>query len=213
MENLATGAGFPVQDLHSVSKLGEQSHEKRAQYPDTSAPRGILIGILIGFLVMVVLSFLTGPRPNPARLLNDLNALSQAIEAFENEYEKHPNTPSLDFETEGPQAAELVTVLLGKEDPASNMQNPRQLVFLTIRVSKNRKQGGLVFSTENKAEGIYDVWGNPLRVILRPPGQSTMTIPHARKQVTTSKSAVVLSKGKDGEWGTKDDLMSADTNP
>ena len=179
----------------------------------TQVLRGILIALAIGFLAMVVISFLTGPRPGPGTTVDDINALAQAIEGFENVYERLPSVPSLDFETEGPQAAELITVLRGKEVTSHEMQNPRQLVLLNIRISKNKRQGGLVFSSENKAEGIYDAWGNPLRVIMRSPGQSTMTVPHAGKQVTTSKPAVVLSRGRDGKWDTKDDLMSTNTNP
>jgi len=174
-------------------------------------PRRILIAILIGAGMVAVLPSIGRPgrgRQRAVRTLDDLNALSLAFEAFESEYEKPPNTPSLDFETEGPDTVKLITVLLGKEDSASNMQNPRQILFLTIRLSNNKRRGGLVLSPDDKPEGIYDAWGHPLRVILRAPGQATLTIPHAGKKVTTSTPAVVLSRGPDGKWGTKDDLVS-----
>jgi hypothetical protein len=180
----------------------------------THVLRGILITLALGFLVMLVLPFIIGPRPpHPTRTLEDLNLLAQAIEYFETEYGRLPSTSELDFEMEGPEAAAFLTILLGKEDPGSEMQNPRQLAFLGMRVAKNKRQGGLVLSPDNKPEGIYDAWGNPLRVILRPPGQTTLTVSHAGEPVTTSKPAFVLSRGRDGTWFTKDDLMSADTNP
>jgi len=168
----------------------------------------LAIAALAAFIIVPPFLSFHPPDRRPVVSINTLNGLAQAIEAFEAEYENPPNTPSLDFETEGPQAAELVTVLLGKEDPASNMQNHHQLSFLIIQISKNKKRGGLVFSPDNKVEGIYDAWGNPLRVILRPPGQATMTFQQSGKQVTISRPVVVMSKGADGKWDTKDDLIS-----
>jgi hypothetical protein len=173
--------------------------------------RGILIAVLIGTVAIVVLFIgrpLHGDRHGAALTLNDINELTQSIEAFESEYGKLPDTASLDFELEGPQAAGFITVLLGKEAPQSNIQNRRQITFLALRISRNKRHGGLVFSSDNKPEGIYDRWGNPLRVILRSPGETTLTVPHAGKQVTTSKPFVVLSKGADGKWDTKDDVIS-----
>jgi hypothetical protein len=114
----------------------------------------------------------------------------------------------LDFETEGREAVRFITILQGKEDGGPDMQNPRQIAFLAARNTKNRKQGGLLYSSANEVVGMYDAWGNPLRVILRPPGQSTTTVSYLGKQVTTSKPVVVLSKGPDQKWGTEDDLIS-----
>jgi hypothetical protein len=211
MENLAGRGRIPILRFHIDRGATTEHGMKDRLRILRQLLRGCMIAVLIGTVIMVVLS--ASGRPGPGhgatRTLNDINALAQAIEGFETEYGRLPNTPSMDFELEGPPAAELVTVLLGKEDTASNMQNPRQLAFLSMRISRNKRRGGLVLSPDNKAEGIYDAWGNPLRVILRPPGQSTLTVSHAGKQVTTSKPAVVISRGADGKWLTKDDLVSA----
>jgi len=141
------------------------------------------------------------------RTPDDLNRFAESIAHYHDEYGKLPKAPSSDFETEGPEAAELITVLRGEEE-IQQMQNPRQIAFLTMRISKHKKQGGLVLSSDNKAVGIYDAWGNPLRVILRPPDKTVHLISYRGKQVTNSQPAVVLSRGADQKWGTKDDLIS-----
>ena len=196
-------------------------HKKRGKKLSilTQMLRGVLVAILLGLAVVLLLSIFDRPhiRQDVVSTLDDANRLAQAIEHLETEYEKHPDTPSLDFETEGPDAVKLITVLLGNEDSAPDMQNPRQLMFLTIRISKNKRRSGLVLSPDEKPKGIYDAWGHPLRVILRPPDQSTLRVAHAGKQVTTSTPAVVLSRGpdalvlsrgRDGIEGTSDDIQS-----
>ena len=172
--------------------------------------RGLFIASVIGVSALVALSSLV-PRANPpaVQTLTCIQALAGAVQGFEDVYEKLPNVPLLDFEMEGPEAVKLITVLLGKEEGGqSNMQNPRQISFLTGRMTKHRKQGGIVSFSSYEVGGIYDSWGNPLRVIFRPPGQSTITVSHLGKQVTTSKPAIVLSRGPDQKWGTEDDLIS-----
>lgn len=177
----------------------------------TQVLRGILIAVLIAMAAMAVLSLFTPRRPghgHGVRTLNDLNGLANSIAKYSDEYGRLPTAPSLDFETEGPGAADLVTVLLGKEESGPSMENPRQIAFLTMRISKHKKQGGLVMSADNKAVGIYDSWGNPLRFILRPPDKTVHLIPYRGQQIANTQPAVVLSRGADQKWGTKDDLIS-----
>ena len=142
------------------------------------------------------------------RTPDDLNRFAESIAHYHDEYGKLPKASSSDFETEGPEAAEFITVLLGKEDSDGNMQNPRQIYFLAMRISKHPQQGGLVMTSDNRVAGAYDAWGNPLRVILRPPDKTVHLISYRGKQVTNSQPAVVLSRGADQKWGTKDDLIS-----
>ncbi|HEY1123239.1 MAG TPA: hypothetical protein VGE67_16620 [Haloferula sp.] len=179
----------------------------------------VIFGIVVTFAIAasaIVFLSLRLPRANPPELqtLTCLEALAQSVQEFENEYKKLPDVSLLDFETEGQEAVKLLTILLGKEQGTQiSKQNPRQIAFLATRLTKNRRQGGLVYSSANQIEGIYDAWGNPLRLILHPPGQSTLTVPHLGKQMTTSKPAVVLSRGPDLKWGTEDDIISRTDGP
>ncbi len=151
---------------------------------------------------------LHGPGHGNARTLNVVNALAQSIESFESEYARLPDVNALDFETESPQAVQLITIVLGIEDSGAAMQNPRQIPFLNAPRAKAKNRLGFYFSRENEVVGIYDSWGNPLRVILRDPGQSATRVTRRGKHFTVSKPAVVLSRGPDGKWDTKDDLHS-----
>ena len=80
------------------------------------------------------------------------------------------------------------------------------------RITKNTKQGGLVISPGNKVLGAYDAWGNPLRVILRPPGKTVNIISYRGERVANAQSAVVISRAADGKWDTEDDLISGAEN-
>lgn len=82
-----------------------------------------------------------------------------------------------------------------------------------MRTSKDKRQGGLVISPDNKVVGAYDDWGNPMRVIQCPPGKTATTLSYQGKQVASYKPAVVLSRGADGKWDTEDDLMSTSGEP
>lgn len=140
-----------------------------------------------------------------------MSALARSVESFGNEYGKLPTVPALDFETDTPHAVQLITILMGREDSAADMQNPRQIPFLNVLHQETQNRLGIYFSRENKVAGIYDAWGNPLRVILRDPGQPAIRVTHRGKEVTVSKPVLLLSRGSDGKWGTKDDLISGNT--
>jgi hypothetical protein len=186
--------------------------------PLNSRPGYSVVGwVVVAFVVLYVAMVVFPPRPPHVcgipRTPADLDRLAESIEHYAEEYGKLPNVPSLDFETEGPQAVELITVLLGKEEARHEMQNPRQIVFLTMRTSKNKKHGGLVITPDNKVVGAYDSWGNPLRVILRPPGKTVNIISYRGERIANNEPAVVLSRGEDGKWDTEDDLMSTSDKP
>jgi hypothetical protein len=173
--------------------------------------RGVLIASAIGASSLMILSFLVRPPSGHGAVttLTDIHALARAIEGFENEYEKLPDISLSDFEMQGPEAVNLITILLGKEEGGlSNMQNPRQIAFLAGRMTKHRKQGGIIFRSAYEVDGIYDSWGNPLRLVLREPGQTKTTFSLGGKIVTVDKPAAVLSRGPDMKWGTEDDLKS-----
>ena len=166
-----------------------------------------LLGLPIALLALPLTISTRHPDKRIPRTMNSLTDLAGSIAKYADEYGKLPNAPSSDFETEGPEAAGLITVLRGKEE-IQQMQNPRQIAFLTMRTSKHKKLGGLVMTSDNKVAGAYDNWGNPLRVILRPPDKAVHFISYRGKQVANDQPAVVLSRGADQKWGTKDDLIS-----
>ncbi|RYD66461.1 MAG: hypothetical protein EOP83_04970 [Verrucomicrobiaceae bacterium] len=134
-----------------------------------------MIAAAIGICGITALSILTRHPRNGRSIVGtftDLQVVAHAIERFEIEYARLPNTPGLDFETEGPQAVKFINVLLGKEHTGPDMENPRQIAFLTVRITKNRNRGGLVYSSSNEVEGMYDAWGQSAAGDAAPAGQN-----------------------------------------
>ena len=137
--------------------------------------------------------------------------LERALKSFEQEYGHLPEVGSLDLETTGPTGTKLLGILLGKERGDQEIQNPRSIAFLAVGRSRGRK-AGLVYpdnDADKAPEKLCDSWGEPLRVILRRPGQPAPELSYGNKTVAIPLSSfAIVSKGPDRIEGTKDDLRS-----
>lgn len=110
--------------FEQILKAAMISH-KNGRTPN-SRPAYSVVGWILLVIVMLYLGVLLfqSRLPNVCgapRTTGDLDRLAESFERYEEEYGKLPNAPSMDFETEGPQAVELITVLLGKEDTDATM--------------------------------------------------------------------------------------------
>lgn len=146
------------------------------------------------------------------RVLNDMSRLRNAVEGFYQEYSRLPEAGASHLILEGPQAGELLMVLLGKEEESRTMENPMQLAFLDSKSGINKAKGGLVFSGSSVnalPEGFYDRWGEPVELFLRAPNASDLVF-HDGKRLVRLPGAVaaVMSKGPDRKRGTGDDLKT-----
>lgn len=142
---------------------------------------------------------------------NDARALKQALAAFESEYLVLPNVGKFDFRADSPEGRQLLTILLGQEEVGDSMQNKKQIAFFNAKVNKNKNKGGLVYANGGVSrilDGLYDAWGNPFRVILRPPGSSRLTFLHVGKTVTLNDTVAVVSNAPDGKEGGGDDITT-----
>ncbi|HEY1121069.1 MAG TPA: hypothetical protein VGE67_05695, partial [Haloferula sp.] len=88
------------------------------------------------------------------------------------------------------------------------MQNPRQIAFLTARNTKNKKQGGLVYSNSGQIEGMYDAWGRALNIKFDDDYDEEITDPVKQGDVVRQKRAIVWSFGADGKFGDNDEVKS-----
>jgi prepilin-type N-terminal cleavage/methylation domain-containing protein len=170
----------------------------------------VVISIII---VLAAMSFgaigIATKRQKSVTTLNDINGLSSALDAFYNEYSRMPNIGSGDqITTEGESGAKLLTILLGKEDSSGEMQNPRQLAFLSPRVTKNKKQGGLVYSSGNQVEGMYDAWGRALNIKFDDDFDGEINDPVKQGDIVRQKKAIIWSFGADGKFGDNDEVKS-----
>jgi hypothetical protein len=153
-------------------------------------------------------------HPKAARTQEDARALKQAIEAFSSEYGRLPRIDSSDNEVRTNSAAgiDLLTILLAEENGSDAMQNPKKIPFASFKKVKSKKWGGLAYSDPRpgaRPQGLYDVWGHPLRVIIRPPDATELVFTYGGKAVVLKDTVVaVVSAGPDGEEGNKDDIRT-----
>ena len=184
--------------------------------PSRRPTRGFtLVELLVVISIIIVLAAMSfgaigiaTKRQKAVTTLNDIQALSAALEAFNTEYSRMPSIGSGDEITmEGEAGSKLLTVLLGKEDSNGDMENPRQLSFLTAKISSNKKKGGLVYNG-NQVEGMYDAWGRALNVRFDDDFDGEIQDPIKQGNIVRQKKAIIWSFGADGKFGDDDEVKS-----
>ena len=88
-------------------------------------------------------------------------------------------------------------------------ESPENLLF--ERQRKQAKKGVLVYSRGNppEREGLFDSWGNPLRVILTSEESDTLRFEYGGKSIELPATRVAIaSQGSDLCEGTPDDIKT-----
>jgi prepilin-type N-terminal cleavage/methylation domain-containing protein len=190
---------------------------KTRPYRRRAASGFTLVELLVVVSIIIVLAAMSfgaisiaTKRKNSVTTLATVTALSQALDRYYSEYNKLPSVGSSGDEmtAEGQSGAELLTILLGKEESGSDMQNPRQIPFLNAQISKNKNKGGLVFSTGNQVEGIYDAWGRALHIKFDDDYDDEIQDPVKQGDIVRQKKAIVWSWGADNKFGDNDEVKS-----
>lgn len=138
-------------------------------------------------------------------------ALQQALDAFYSEYSRFPDVGMQgdEMRTEGAAGEELLTILLGKEDKGTEMQNPRQLNFLSTKETKIKKKGGLLYSrSSGRPEGLYDAWGLPFYVSFDDDYDDEIRDPFKTNSVVRNKKSIVYSYGQDEKVDGGDEVKT-----
>ena len=140
--------------------------------------------------------------------LNHVKTLSDAIEQYYQSYGRLPNLGSQeDLTAEGEAGTKLLTILLAKEDPSSDMENPKGIVFLSTGFSTNKRTGGFVYNG-NQLEGAYDAWGHPLNIRFDTDSDQEIPDPIKQGDIVRQKNAIVWSLGADQKFGDNDEVRS-----
>ena len=178
-----------------------------------------LVELLVVISIIGVLAAMSFGAANMAmnkakklQTANDARALKQAIQSFNSEYSRLPEfgAQGEEAQTDGEAGAELLTILLGKEDVTDSMQNKKQIAFFNAKVNKNKNKGGLVYSSQGsgaRPDGLYDAWGNPFYLKLDTEYDGELEDPFKQGNVVQD-SVIVYSYGGDGKVGGGDDIQT-----
>lgn len=178
-----------------------------------------LVELLVVISIIVVLAAMglsvvsrVSNRAKQTKTQNYATALVHGIDDFNREYSRYPDFGASSEETrlEGETGAELLTILLGKEEVGDSMQNKRQIAFATFQESSNKRQGGLVYSSGAsgaRPEGLYDAWGNALYLVIDADNNGEVADPFTPGKVVR-EPVIAYSYGADGKAGGGDDVKS-----
>ncbi|MCW1887593.1 type II secretion system GspH family protein [Luteolibacter flavescens] len=186
--------------------------------PHRRLSRGFtLVELLVVISIIIVLAAMSfgvigtvTKRQKTVETQATITALSQAMDAFYSDYNRMPSVGSSGDEmtTEGQAGADLITILLGKEESSSEMQNPKQISYLNTKVGKTKAKGGLIYSNGNKVQGLYDAWGEPLRIKFDDDFDDEISDPVTQGKIVRQKRFVVWSWGPDKKFGDNDEVKS-----
>jgi len=105
------------------------------------------------------------------------STIDTAVLTFYDEYGHLPlpsgsssgSSQDIEILTSGAQGVELLTALMGMESDSDNMLNPKKIRFLDVpegkRSGSNSGKDGIIYSSGNTIQGLYDPWGQPYRVL------------------------------------------------
>lgn len=178
-----------------------------------------LVELLVVISIIVVLAAMSFGAANMAmnkakkvQTLTDANQLVQGIEKFNSEYSRLPDfgAQGEEAQTDGEAGAELLTILLGKEDVTDSMQNKKQIPFVNFKENKNKNKGGLVYSSGGsgaRPDGLYDAWGNPFYIKIDTEYDGELEDPLKQGNIIR-KSVIAYSYGADKKIGGGDDVQT-----
>lgn len=174
-----------------------------------------LVELLVVISIIVVLAAMSFGAANLAinkakklQTTNDATSLKMALTAYYDSYNKFPDFGMAGDEarTDGQSGTELLTILLGKEEVGGEMQNPKQVQFLTAKANKNKAKGGLVYNNNGSGsipEGFYDAWGNPFYIKIDDDFDGEITDPLVQGGIIRDQKFIIYSYGPDGAKGAK----------
>ncbi len=188
--------------------------QRRAKSGFTLVELLVVISIII---VLAAMSFgaaqMAMNKARKTQALADISAIEQSIERFFSEYSRFPNISSQsdEVQTTGEAGVELLTILLGKEETGTSMQNPRQIPFLSGIKEGKRNRGGIIYGQGGSSasiEGLYDPWGNPYVILMDDDYDDEIRDPIKSGTIIRNRKVVVYTLGNDKQPGTNDDVKS-----
>ena len=178
-----------------------------------------LVELLVVIAIIVVLAAMglvggnkTLAKARRIQTLQNANELRSGIGKFMDDYGRQPDFGSQGEEArmEGYAGAELLTILLGKEEANDSMQNKKGIPFVDFKQSQNKNKGGLVYSSGGagaRPEGLYDAWGNAFHIKIDAEHDDELEDPLTPGDIVR-ESVIVYSYGADNKAGGGDDVKT-----
>lgn len=167
---------------------------------------GLIFGYFTTFVLTALVAFvIAGIRRSQdlslaLTTLDDAFLIEKAFESFYLDYGSFPVKGELDASFDFLNDARDFDMLLGSTARVS-VKSPR---YLTVRTARKGK-GGIVYDPSGKKIlGIFDSWGQPLRVRLDLDLDGVIEV---KERVYSGRKSVVWSDGPDRMPGTGDDVM------
>ncbi len=179
-----------------------------------------LVELLVVISIIVVLAAMSlgaisvvSKRAKNVQTLTDATELKGALDRYYAEYNKLPDfgMPGDEMQMEGQAAADLLTILLGKEETGTDMQNPRQIAFLGSKPKTVKAKGGLIYSSNAsnaKPEGFYDAWGKPFRLKIDDDYDGEILDPLRQGNIIRGANFAVYSYGADNKSDGGDEIKT-----
>ncbi|MDB6078318.1 MAG: hypothetical protein JWO82_2065 [Akkermansiaceae bacterium] len=174
-----------------------------------------LIELLVVISIIAVLAALALTGANMAmtraKVLaakTDESAIQRAIDAYVAEYAKLPAFSRDEIDTASAEGRELISILQGTEKSGSGAQNPRRVVFLSMREGK-ANANGMIYDKSGEVAGIYDPWGNPFHIVLDTDQDGEIPDPlHNGNAPIRHQNSAVYTVGYDKKPDTQDDVKT-----
>lgn len=171
-----------------------------------------LVELLVVISIIAVLAaagFAAGnmavQKAKKVKCLATATSLEAAIANFYSEYNYPPKAIDKDTDVSTDSDNQFLNALSGYSESASPPLNLRAVKFLSVREGKNKKDGLIIkgTGTTTTADGLYDPWGGPYKVLLdgdydevllpKPSGGGSVTL--------NGRKSAVWSNGADGIKG------------
>ncbi|MEM9236967.1 MAG: hypothetical protein AAGB14_09320 [Verrucomicrobiota bacterium] len=164
------------------------------------------LGLAVFGLPVISLLFPQGHKSPDSEVLGI--GLASAVENYYWEYNRLPEVDGKKVETSSSAGIKLLEILLALETQDAQTQNSRSIVFFQAPEAKGGR-GGIEYVGNDSVGGLYDSFGNPFTVVMNTGFVDTLEFEWGGKPVRLrGKQVAVMSVGKDGVEGTKDDVKT-----
>jgi len=147
--------------------------------------------------------------------LSTATSIETAVKAFYSEYNAMPvdsndsSEGGSKYQTDRGPGVDVINTLLGLDEASSTPKNSKQIHFLTVKETKNKRGGAEYDASGKSVKGLYDPWGHGFIVIIDTAYEERLRFRIGTKEETLNgRQVAVYSLGADGKPGTEDDVKT-----